>query len=386
MLKRAHAMTVLPLVLAITGLTGCGGTLPEPVATTLEASTTTSPAATATEAPTQLPATATEAPLPPVISEENAGMLRAWRVFGPQDNAIRRVAFSPDSRLLASASGGISGRTDFGVRLWELESGRLVHTLTGHSDIVWDVAFSPDGQMLASASEDGTVRLWRVGDGVSLGKFSVPGQATSLAFSPDGSVLATGVTEERAGVVHLWRVQDGAVLLTFEAHPYSVSDLVFSPDGSLLATGAVDRRVKVWRASNGQLIQTIALDGQGLTLDFHKDGTGLAVGQCAQSDASLNCLRGEVWFVDPLQGGVYRVFSGATDWIDGVSLSPAEPLLAGASREGAIYLWRLRDAALVAMILERSRGVQDVVFSPDGKLLAASSSRGVVVVWAVPIW
>jgi WD40 repeat protein len=68
------------------------------------------------------------------------------------------VAFSPDGRLLAS------GSRDKTIKLWEVASGSLVRTLTGHTDSVFSVAFSPDGRLLASGSDDNTIRLWDISD------------------------------------------------------------------------------------------------------------------------------------------------------------------------------------------------------------------------------
>ena len=64
------------------------------------------------------------------------------------------VAFSPDGRLLATAS------KDKTARLWDPATGECLRTLTGHDDFVRGVAFSPDGRLLATASNDKTARLW----------------------------------------------------------------------------------------------------------------------------------------------------------------------------------------------------------------------------------
>jgi WD40 repeat protein len=64
------------------------------------------------------------------------------------------VAFSPDGRLLATAS------ADGTARLWDPATGQHQRTLTGHTNAVLGVAFSPDGRLLATAGDDGTMRLW----------------------------------------------------------------------------------------------------------------------------------------------------------------------------------------------------------------------------------
>ena len=80
----------------------------------------------------------------------------------PTDAPVRSVAFAPDGQTLAS------GSRDGTVRLWRVADGVLLRTLEGHTDGVWSVAFAPDGATLASGSRDGTVRLWRVADGTPL--------------------------------------------------------------------------------------------------------------------------------------------------------------------------------------------------------------------------
>jgi energy-coupling factor transporter ATP-binding protein EcfA2 len=98
--------------------------------------------------------------------------------------ATNRVAFSPDSRLLASAN------VDKTVKIWEVASGRLLRTLSGHTDYVRSVAFSPDGRLLASGSADRTVKVWEVSTGQLLQDLRWTHRVDRVSFSPDGHWLA----------------------------------------------------------------------------------------------------------------------------------------------------------------------------------------------------
>ncbi|RKZ38810.1 MAG: hypothetical protein DRQ49_13345 [Gammaproteobacteria bacterium] len=117
---------------------------------------------------------------------------------------------------------------------------QVLHTLFGHQRNVTSIAFSPNGDILASGSEDETIKLWRVSTGKLLKTFKAHNfWVTSLAFSPSGKILASGGEDK---TIKLWDMETGKALRSLQGHENSVTSVAFNSSGSILASASWDRK------------------------------------------------------------------------------------------------------------------------------------------------
>jgi WD40 repeat protein len=170
------------------------------------------------------------------------------RKFEGHKDALYALALSPDGKTLAT------GSYDQKIKLWNVETGAEIKTLSGHNGAIFGLSFRPDGKVLASASADRTVKLWDVASGKRLDTFSQPlKEQTAVAFAPDGRTVAAAGVDNR---IRVWSVsasaEEGTNPLRFTrfAHEGAILNLIYSADGSLIASSAADRTVKLWSASD----------------------------------------------------------------------------------------------------------------------------------------
>jgi tetratricopeptide (TPR) repeat protein len=245
--------------------------------------------------------------------------------------------------------------------------------LTGHTAWVSSVAFSPDGSMLASAAGtgDNTIQLWRVKDGIPTQ--TLKGHTAgvlSAAFSPDGGMLASGSVDK---TVRFWRVSDGALLQEFKEHEDRVWSVAFSPDGAMLASGSADKSIMLWQVSTGSLIRTLPGHTNVVrSVVFSPDGATLASGS-EDKTARLWQVRG---------GILIRTLPGHTEVVRSVAFSPNGAILASASWDGTIRLWEVSGLIPPRILRDRSMlVVRSVAFSPDGAAIASGSDDMSVRLW-----
>lgn len=253
------------------------------------------------------------------------------------EGSLSGVAFSPDSKLLATGCG------DTRVLLWDLTGAKpkQKHSLAGHKNRPFSLAFSPTGKMLASGSFDPTLRLWKLDDPepeawAVLANEEAPSLGiSSLAFSHNGKYLVAGshlgketlriwdaggnFLDEKAlpaakartvacsptepifafagddSEIHLGKLGDERIEKirklpghTGKALPPLVKALAFSPDGKILASSGQDKRVVLWNVGTGDKLREWQFKDEARALAFSSDGRHLAVGN---SDGTLYVLR-----------------------------------------------------------------------------------------------
>ncbi|MBL8795222.1 MAG: hypothetical protein JNM56_15055 [Planctomycetia bacterium] len=276
---------------------------------------------------------------------------------------VTALAFSPDGKLLATGSYGL-------VTVWDLEKAEPLKTLTNVLGAVNCLRFSPDGALLAVAggqpSARGEVRLYAVADWKLLttlgGHTDV---VSSVAFRPDGKVLATGSFDKN---VRTWDLATYKPLQTHGGHSDFVYAVAFSPDGANLASASKDRTVKLVDAVSGKSLLTFSgMDQDVLTVAFSPDGK-----QVVSSG-----LESQLFWWNPKTGERVRRQGGHGIAVHEVIFSKDGKQAASAGADRTVKLWNA-DTGTVAQNIQVGSIVYAVALSPDGKRVAAGSFDGLV--------
>ena len=176
---------------------------------------------------------------PPLCFHTQTPLERKW-----DDDKISRLIFSHDGKHLVS----IPSSSGTMANLWDIDTGKEIPEF--RVNCVYTVAFSPCGHKIACGRQ-GEIRLWDVNSCRTLWTLPHDPYPRALAFSPCGKYLASGLwwnrgVETEKVPIRLWEVASGENIATFWGHPTDVQDLAFSPDGTLLASGSFDGTILLW--------------------------------------------------------------------------------------------------------------------------------------------
>jgi WD40 repeat protein/serine/threonine protein kinase/tetratricopeptide (TPR) repeat protein len=289
---------------------------------------------------------------------------------------VRTVAWSPNGRWLASATGRWGTTQPGEIKVWDAATGQEVHTLRGHSGPIMCVAFSPDSQRLASASvmfgapkNAAGVKIWDVTLGQELRTLpDVAGHVFSVAFSPDGQRLATAGGD---GLVRLWDSATGDQIGRLQGHTSNVFSVAFSPDGQRLASCGWDGTARVWELTGDRPPLILRAPADLRSVAFSPDGRRLATASYDQTVQLWDLASAKELFT-------YRGHAGP---VLSVVFSPDNQRVASADDTGQVKLWDAATGREVLTIRGHTGSVLSVAFSPDGWRLASGSLDQTVKVW-----
>jgi WD40 repeat protein len=345
------------------------------------------------------------------------GFVEIWdvpdrkRIATLQPKEGNLVAFSPHGDLLATDAGKH-------IRLWRTGTWDLVDQLTLPGDIK-DLKFSPDGKQLACMSYSNEVILWEVdqweivrriggvmpmsywgaldfspdGKALAIGDYTHRLQVvdltsgntdvdipeahsegiTSVAWSPNGSIIASG-SGFSGGKIQLWDAVSGKSLGALEGHTSWICELTFSTDGLRLYSAGGDQTIRIWDVGKRRCLATLrgsSHEVYGLALS--PDGTTLASA----------CKDGVVAFWDarhrPEEEQPRLIALGTFAW---PAFAPDSHVLA-VPREGTVGLFNLVTSKEIEQLPALGTGdVRMVAYSPDGTLLVSGSENGEIRVWS----
>lgn len=336
------------------------------------------------------------------------------QIFEGHQDSVTSAVFSADASLVASAS------DDCTAKIWRVNDGKCLHTLTGHRDAVLSAAFFPSGETVVSASLDKTVKFWSVKNGectrtlrghnsavhevaispdstllafcssieleAGSGKIWIWsaterkylhewqgnwGGVNSVAFSSDSTLLICG-TED--GVVRVWRVENGECIHALKGHEESVHSVLFAPDLSYLASSSVDGTIRVWDFANEECLHEFDCQAWGTRISISSDS------QFISSASSKNLI--QIWNVKDATCEYELV--GHDSYINSIEFSSDLALLVSASNDFTVRVWTNEqpvNSSANSIPDDKFRGLEAVVLSPDQSILASTGLTGSIKLW-----
>jgi RNA polymerase sigma factor (sigma-70 family) len=321
------------------------------------------------------------------------------RRFAADWRDLHGLAFTPDGKALVTGGNDTESRIvgekpeKGSVRLWDVATGQERRRFPVEGFDVRSIAVSPDGRLVAAGVSDQTIRIFDLATGQEriprLGgeralavnprraaDLKAPGNRhhlvmSCLAFSPDGSVLAsgtcgTGITgSSQLADVYFWDVARAKELRHFPAHQGWVSALSFSPDGRTLASTGPEPMIRLWDVADGRKV---------FTQSGHRSRIRNLVVSPADSTIFTAGQDGTIRHWDTATGRELGVIARFADAADTMAIAPdGKTLLVGGSHGGRFALWSIAERREILGLprIEPRNPVRHVAFSPDGKTVAS---------------
>ncbi|EGD81722.1 WD-40 repeat protein [Salpingoeca rosetta] len=265
---------------------------------------------------------------------------------------VHALEFASDGRTIISAS------ADTLAKIWDLPSGKCLHTLTGHTDAVTCAAISQNVKFAVTGSKDGTARVWNVETGACetvIKQANTAGRAVlSINITPDAKHVILG---SNTGTVSIHERQGGALVAKLEGHAEAVLGIAVSPNGAFIISSSEDKTIRVWDADTTVCLRKMTGHGGSVNaVVVSPDGQFIVSGS---KDETI-----KVWSL--ATGDCLRSMKGHVDDIYDVAITHDGLFVVSASNDDTVRVWSFHTGACLQVLRGHTDVVLSVAVSPGG--------------------
>lgn len=293
-------------------------------------------------------------------------------------NWSKLIAVTPNGRHAVTAAISLADLSEHSLKVWDLETGRPLHTLKGHRQPVEAVAVTPDGRHIVSASSDYTLKIWNLKLGWKLRTLRGPNRSSrsSVAVTPDGRRIVSTLLYG----LEVWDFRRRRLLHTLYPPPGSafersqITAMTVTPDGRCAISAALNNTLEVWDLENGQDIHTLK-GHTSYVKQVRVTPDGRRAISAAGTTYTVHSLDNSLKVWDLEQGTELQALKGHQNNVEALAITPDGQYVVSASWDRTIKVWSLETGETIAGFTGESE-ILTCALAPDGRTIVAGEQSG----------